>query len=197
MARASWSSWCVPNTSSAAVTRRRRLASRSAGVSPNQAGPVRQAGRFTQHPQQSCRVAVGPVDGHRRTGFAVDPVALEPDQPARAEVDDVAGELHAVAAHVQRRHVHGTERLAELPARPGRAERSAGTRIADWRRPCASSPPAPSSDVTSPISPVRSTASRHRTALVVSELVAGVAQPRAEQRIALRRRAGRTPARRR
>ena len=121
MARASWSSWCVPNTSSAAVTRRRRLASRSAGVSPSQAGPCGEPGRLAQHPQQARRVAVGPVDRHRRTGLAVDPVALEPDQPTRAEVDDVAGEVHAVAAHVERRDVHGTERLAELPR--GRDER--------------------------------------------------------------------------
>lgn len=79
----------------------------------------RQRPRVAQHPHERHRIEIG-VGHRRRRGDArlgVDPIALEPEQTARAEVDDVALEVLAVPDQVELLHVLRTERHRELDGR--------------------------------------------------------------------------------
>ncbi len=75
--------------------------------------PVGQAVRIAQQPDQPPGIGFAGIGRRDGTRLAVDPIALEPEQTAWPEVDDVAFERHPVREQVELRHVLGVQRLAE------------------------------------------------------------------------------------
>ena len=67
--------------------------------------PVGEPVRIAQQTDQATGIGVAGLGRRNGTRFSVDPVALEPEQALRPEVDDVAFERHPVREQIEFRHV--------------------------------------------------------------------------------------------